>query len=164
METIDILQGLMILAPVVFFAAVLLILIRFSKATSRGLRINLLSVSGGVVGVVVSFGIGADNGSGGFDVAGSIYFIVGSFIALVTPMGGIFQAMGVGYVTNLTYNHGWHASSEIGITLGVAVATMILMSMLFPLGPGYEHKSVGLAERFITISFPRKYGEKSKPD
>jgi hypothetical protein len=164
METIDILQGLMILAPIVFFAALLLILIRFSKANSREFRINLLSVIGGVVGVVVSFGVGADNGAGGFYITGFFYFITGSFIALVTPLGGVFQAVGIAYVTDLTYNHGWHSSSEIGMTLAVAVTAMVLVSIVFPLGPGYEHRSVGLAHRFITLSLPRTHGEKPTPD
>jgi hypothetical protein len=160
METIDILQGLMLLAPFVFFAALLLILVRHSRANGREFRINLMSVIGGTVGVVVSFGVAAGNGSGGVYVSGFLLFITGSFIALATPLGGVFQALGVAYVTDLTVNHGWHASSEIGVTLAVAVTVMVLMSIAFPLGPGYERKSIRLEQRFITVTLPRTKREK----
>lgn len=98
-------------------------------------------------------------------VVSGVLFVFGSLLALVTPTGGLLQAIGlVGfYVREVDMEEwlpsGWVGGLAIGWYLGILSAALVLASMVLPLGIGYSDLTMSWSRRLrVFFSHESKAG------
>lgn len=153
----------------------LLTVCTFSK--SAKLRINLLCVSGALLGFVAmalpwileSERIGAGvwqhydlnwyfYADRGVDVVALVVFLVGSAMAFLTPLGGLFQLAGVlSFATSRSGDIRTITAGEItqslewgvGLFFAVISSAIVIASLFVPIGIGYESKRRSIGKAFL---------------
>lgn len=98
-------------------------------------------------------------------VVSGVLFVFGSLIALVTPAGGLLQAIGlVGFYFREVDREEWLPSGvvgglAIGWYLGILSAALVLASMVLPLGIGYSDLTMNWSRRLrVFFSHESKAG------
>lgn len=143
--------------------------------------VNVLALCGAVIGVAAilctwftwDFWVGTSSMSlwafltrDGFAIRhivdlGGVLFVSATIAALFTQVSGSVQIIGLAMVFTDAADH---AAMEIGFYMGVLSAAIILASVAFPVGPGFEAGSYHLRNRLVVIgrkaSQPEKQGVK----
>jgi hypothetical protein len=105
-------------------------------------------------------------------VLGAWVFLVGIFVALITPLAGIVQIIGEGILVNSimgphghwygTYLYTFGMSLSIGFFLAVIGSVIILISILFQLWVNQDIKKVLPKRRLLTWEIDRNQSEPLK--
>lgn len=148
---------------------------------ARSLKVNLLAILGGLLGVMcilLPWSVTSTDGVFGSTTTESVMtdyihdgdsafsfaivlFLLGSALALLTPLGSVGQFFG--WLTFLAAIFGdlrtIHTaiaditlSLGLGFVVGVVASALVIASLLRPLGLGYTKGYVGVAQRFLTVS------------
>jgi len=86
-----------------------------------------------------------------------ILFVLGTIVTFYSPLGGIFQCIGVVSFGALylaahgTFSDHW-GGVGFGFILGIISTMVVLISLIRPMGIGLENDSFGLKGRLLTIS------------
>jgi hypothetical protein len=100
-------------------------------------------------------GIHLFDGNGNFELSVTI-FIIGAAVAFLSPLGGILQLIGaMGFVfTTLTWGvEGFKMIFYIGAAVGLISAALVLLSLAWPTGVGYDTRREGIGiSRLLTFS------------
>jgi len=157
------------------------------------MKVNLLCIAGAALGLAslflpwwqgYDFGLGMmeerdytlvqdvlldSTGYGSMFVVACTLFALGTFLAFLSPLGGLVQFPGViGFLAMFGSEIGVHRGEDtvaLGAYLGLASASIVTVSLMTPLGIGYSLKrrarraSLSSASKFITVS---RYDEASK--
>lgn len=98
-------------------------------------------------------------------VVSGVLFVFGSLLALVTPTGGLLQAIGLaGFYVREVDMEEWLPSGTagglaIGWYLGIFSAALVLTSMVLPLGMGYSDLTMSWSRRLrVFFSHESKAG------
>jgi len=98
-------------------------------------------------------------------VVSGVLFVFGSLLALLTPAGGLLQAIGLaGFYFREVDKEEWLPSSAvgglaIGWYLGILSAALVLASMVLPLGIGYSDLTMNWSRRLrVFFSYESKAG------
>ena len=70
-------------------------------------------------------------------------FLIGTIIAFITPIGGVFQLVGsLGFIlaASTTQFDGFVSVWWVGSGVGLAAAVAVLISLAVPVGKGYGHQ------------------------
>jgi len=137
------------------------------------LRINVLCMVGAILGIIALnyrwFLIGSPYGNqGGFPAAFTpvfMVFLLGSIIALASPLGGFLQLYGCSsffYVfaqsstwrndIDPTLDVGWFPYMTPIVILAIVATAITLASLIFPLGIGFHKGLIKKFSRFLTVS------------
>ena len=136
-----------------------------------GVRLNILCLVGAVVGVIAVFSTWMTLGFGFStremnlidiytEVRSSSDFwlpavlcLIGAAVSFISPLGGVLQIVGAPlYVAVFMSTSDPRLPSGIGPYLALAGAIIVLASLVYPVGPGYRIKPVGVTGRLLTIS------------
>lgn len=85
-------------------------------------------------------------------VAFSILFVLGTALAFLTPLGGAPQLVGVLGFYTVSSEHLFVSEFTAGLVVATAAALIVLASLWFPLGVGYERGPVSLKSRLLTVT------------
>lgn len=145
------------------------------------MKVNLLAIVGGLLGVmcvllpwtvttVDSFlgestvndtmtdFIHEDDATFAFAI---VLFLLGSALALATPLGGVGQFFGWLMFLAAAYDRlgttttsiiETNVSLGLGFAVGIVATGIVLFSLARPLGPGYSHGGLRPQDRFLTWS------------
>jgi len=145
------------------------------------MKVNLLAIVGGLLGVMCVllpwtvttvdsfFGestvsdamtdyLHEDDATFAFAI---VLFLLGSALALATPLGGVGQFFGWLMFLAAVYDRLGTTTTSIsettislglGFAVGIVAAGMVLFSLARPLGPGYAHSGLKPEDRFLTWS------------
>jgi len=134
------------------------------------LKINVLCIIGSIVGIcsffipwIYAWGWISPSGDNLFVISSdthysidwrlsALIFIIGSIIALLSPIGGFIQFTGVGMMIGLlatvTYPHG---TMDSGIIIGLISALFVTISFFKPIGIGFNNTSLRLRDRLVAF-------------
>jgi hypothetical protein len=144
-----------------------------SPENLAALRVNLLAVSGAYLGFVslfISWGgphdilysylfstWGVADGSGVHSIGWSVaayLFAVGSLLSSYSPLASLLMACGdiqfLGTFFYLRDRVPNEVDVEIGLLIGILATVIVLISLFFPLGPGYEDTRRTKRERLLS--------------
>ena len=85
-------------------------------------------------------------------LAFSALFMIGTALAFLTPLGGAAQLAGVLGFYSASSEHLFVSEFAAGMAVASAAALIVLVSLAWPLGVGYEDRPLGLRARLLTVS------------
>jgi hypothetical protein len=133
-------------------------------------KINLLGLAGAIIGIVAIFSRWIGVSIVGFNLIdvinlvnsevapqdyrfASILVIVGTIIALVSPLGGVLQIIGAPWFILVWANrHDGQIISSVGPYLAIASAIIVLASIVRPMGLGLMRGPFPVRSRLLVFS------------
>jgi len=142
------------------------------------MKVNVLGLVGAAIGVAAIFSVwvielnglvnlnlidvlnDADVASNNLALSSAIFFIIGTLVAFLSPIGGILQIGGVLLWWNymLGVHSGMPSSAVPASYVGLVSAIIVLASIVRPFGPGLMKGPFGLKNRLLI------YGEGQSPE
>jgi len=81
------------------------------------------------------------------------FFIIGTFAAFVTPIGGLVQLLGMGLFSWSVFpDLGPDVRLGAGVVVGFVSTAVVLCSLFFPIGFGLERKKMSFVSRLFAVS------------
>lgn len=114
-------------------------------------------VSDDLIGVMVTY----SEGSGGVLIA-TVLFLIGTILAVITPLSGIIQLIGIAIFFPACSNlvaYSYYLWPGAGPYLGIVSALFLLAAMIKPIGIRKGRVRLSLRQRIVTFHFAgRKNG------
>jgi len=152
----EIYQVLVLAGPLLSLFLVAWALHRFQRNRNLVIRLNIVAALGAPLGVLAALGMGFNDGSGGFNVLGIILMIVASCFTILSPIAGIGQMAAVILDFLWAFQRHNYLETQWGHPMGIAVSVAVIMSMIYPIGIGYDRKAMRTSHRLLTLSIGRR--------
>jgi 4-amino-4-deoxy-L-arabinose transferase-like glycosyltransferase len=152
----EIYQVLVLAGPLLALLLVAWALRRYQRNGSLIVRLNIVAALGAPLGVLAALGMGSSNGSGGFEILGVILMIVASCFTILSPLAGTGQMTVVILDLLWAFQRHDYLETNWGHPMGIAVAVAVIISMIVPIGIGYDRKAMRTSHRLLTLSISRR--------
>jgi hypothetical protein len=152
----EVYQVLVLAGPILALLLVVWALHRYQRNRNLVIRLNIVAALGAPLGVLAALGMGFGNGGGGIDFFGPVLMIVASCFTILSPIAGIGQ-MGVAILDLLwAYQGHDYLMTHWGHPMAIAVSTAVIISMIYPIGIGYDRKAMRTSHRLLTLSISHR--------
>ena len=152
LTTGEIYQVLVLAGPLLALLFVAWALHRFQRNRNLVIRLNIVAALGAPLGVLAALGMGFEEGRGGFYVLGPILMIVASCFTILSPIAGIGQMAAVILDLLWAFQRHDYLETNWGHPMGLAVSVAVIISMIYPMGVGYDRKAMRTSNRLLTLS------------
>lgn len=154
----EIYQVLVLAGPLLALLLVAWALHRYQRNRNLVVRLNIVAALGAPLGVLAALGMGFEDGGGGFYVLGPVLMIVASCFTILSPIAGTGQ-MGAAILDLLwAYQGHDYLMTHWGHPMAIAVSTAVIISMIYPIGIGYDRGAMRTSHRLLTLSISRRQG------
>ena len=147
---------LMYAAPCILGAVVIFALAICATRICREVRVNLVCASGVLLSALAATeGWSYSQGDVGWSSGWIFFLLAGAYISLVTPLGGFVQVLALLGDFEVGYSVGVRVVGAEWLVLAVLGSSLVIVSILAPLGVHLDMRTAGTRGRLLTVSFAR---------
>jgi hypothetical protein len=143
-------------APCILGAVVIFALAICSTRICPKVRVNLVCALGVLLSALAATeGWSYSQGDVGWSNGWILFLLAGAYISLVTPLGGFVQVLALLGDFELGYSVGVRVIGAEWFALAVLGSSLVIVSILAPLGVHLDMRTAGTQGRLLTVSFAR---------